>query len=107
MVAAAAELPLAAPAAAAALLIAAHTAVGCWPMREFATLTLGYAACEAEAVAFPFVVRGCTDFAPATESAIRDALRLEADVRCAPRGGASVMDTRAERTSARLYCAHR
>ena len=25
-----------------------HTATGCFPMREFATLTLGYAACELE-----------------------------------------------------------
>lgn len=28
--------------------VAPHTATGCFPMREFATLTLGYAACELE-----------------------------------------------------------
>ena len=28
--------------------LACHTATGCFPMREFVTLALGYAACESE-----------------------------------------------------------
>lgn len=28
--------------------LASHTATGCFAMREFATLALGYAACESE-----------------------------------------------------------
>ena len=90
----AAEVPAAAAAAvcqpaavalcvsASASVLVAHTASGCFPMREFATLALGYAACEAEAVAFPFVVRACTDFAVcASETAVRQQLRLEPEVR--------------------------
>lgn len=51
-------------------------------MREFATLSLGYAACEAEAVPFPFVVRSCADFAAcASEAAVRTQMRLESEVR--------------------------
>ena len=67
---------------AAAAALAPHTAAGCFPMREFATLALGYAACEAEACAFPFVVRACADFARcASEAAVRAQLRLEPEVR--------------------------
>jgi hypothetical protein len=82
---AAAALALAAASASAATSAASAapsaTALGCWPMREFATLSLGYAACEAEAVAFPFVVRRCADFAvTATEADVRAQLCLEEDV---------------------------
>ena len=50
-------------------------------MREFGTLSLGYAACELEAAPFPFVVRRCADFGGScSEAAIRDALRAEPEV---------------------------
>jgi hypothetical protein len=81
-VAAAAAVTAAAAAVALALASLDASALGCWPMREFESLSLGYAACEAEAVAFPFVVRRCADFgATASEAAVRAQLRLEADVR--------------------------
>lgn len=55
--------------------------LGAWPMREFSSLAQGYAACEAEVVAFPFVVRSCAEFAAvASEAAVRAQLALEADV---------------------------
>jgi len=56
--------------------------LGFHPMREFASLTAGYAACESEHLAFPFVVRGCLDFgASAPEASLRSLLRLEKEVK--------------------------
>lgn len=68
---------------AAASLVSAEpreTTFGLSPIREFLSLAEGYAACEAAAAAFPFVVRSCRDFAPATSAAIRSSLRLEREV---------------------------
>ena len=80
--AAAAPAAACSSAASSAAVLAVHTASGCFPMREFATLALGYAACEAEAAAFPFVVRACRDFATcASEAAVRAQMRLEPEVR--------------------------
>ncbi|KAK3275465.1 hypothetical protein CYMTET_16408 [Cymbomonas tetramitiformis] len=54
----------------------------CTAMREFPTLASGYAACQAESCAFPFVVRQSADFiACASEATIRAALTLEPEVK--------------------------
>ena len=56
-------------------------ATGTHAMRECASLAAGFAACEAEACPFPFVVRAPPEFCCASVADIRQALALEREVK--------------------------